>query len=306
MSKAASSRAASKLASSRGESGRTAQLGYSEQMAAMRDEAGRRRKAAKILAVLRHVLGRDEATGLSGLTVADIGCSQGFIADELAGAGAAGTLGVDIDVPGLAVAQSRFGGRVGFVCAAGEALPLPDASVDVAVFNHIYEHVVDPEAVLADVRRVLRPDGVLYLGLGNRLGVMEPHYRLPFLSYLPQGAADRYVRAFGRADHYYEQYRTRPCGGCSPAGTWSTTRCRCWPSRARSPVTTSCRGRFRGCRSRRWRRCCRCCRRTSGSRARRRCGPAAGRCASRRERCARPTAEPRPYWAFGSGAMVRG
>src|SRR4051794_25908622 len=199
----------SKAASSKEASGRTAQLAYSEQMAAMRDEAGRRRKAAKILAVLRHVLGRDDATGLAGLTVADIGCSQGFIADELAGAGAAGTIGVDIDVPGLAVAQSRFGGRVGFVCAAGEALPLPDASVDVAVFNHIYEHVVDPEAVLADVRRVLRPDGVLYLGLGNRLGVIEPHYRLPFLSYLPPAAADRYVRATGRADHYYERFRTR-------------------------------------------------------------------------------------------------
>jgi SAM-dependent methyltransferase len=189
--------------------GRTAQLAYSEQMAAMRDEAGRRRKAAKILAVLRHVLGRDEATGLTALTVADVGCSQGFIADELAAAGAARTLGLDIDVPGLAVAHSRFGDRVGFVCAAGETLPLPDASVDVAVFNHIYEHVVDPEAVLADVRRVLRPDGVLYLGLGNRLGVVEPHYRLPFLSYLPPAAADRYVRATGRANHYHERFRTR-------------------------------------------------------------------------------------------------
>ena len=186
--------------------GRTAQLAYSEQMAAMRDESARRRKAAKILAVLRHVLGRDD---LSGLRVADIGCSQGFIADELAAAGAEETYGVDIDVPGLSVAQQRFGERVRFVCAAGEALPLPAASVDVAVFNHIYEHVVDPEAVLADVRRVLRPDGVLYLGLGNRLGVMEPHYKLPFLSWLPQAPADRYVRAFGRADHYYEQYRTR-------------------------------------------------------------------------------------------------
>ena len=51
---------------------------------------------------------------------------------------------------------------------------------------------------------------MLYLGLGNRLGIIEPHYKLPFLSYLPQRAADRYVRTFGRADHYYEQYRTRP------------------------------------------------------------------------------------------------
>ncbi len=186
---------------------RTAQLAYSEQMAAMRDEEKRRRKAAKILAVLRHVLGRPD---LDGLSVLDVGCSQGFIADELAGAGATATYGVDIDVPGLAVAHSRFGDRVRFVCAAGEALPLEDGSVDVAVFNHIYEHVVDPEAVIADIKRVLKPTGVLYLGLGNRLGVVEPHYRLPFLSYLPQAAADRYVRAFGRADHYYEQYRTRP------------------------------------------------------------------------------------------------
>ena len=186
--------------------GREAQLAYSEQMAAMLDEAGRRRKAAKILAVLRHVRGLDD---LSGLTAADVGCSAGFIADELAGAGAARTYGVDIDVPGLRAARTRFGDHVQFVCAAGQALPFPDASLDVVVFNHIYEHVVDPEAVIADVKRVLKPDGVLYLGLGNRLGVIEPHYKLPFLSYLPPAAADRYVRAFGRADSYYERFRTR-------------------------------------------------------------------------------------------------
>jgi hypothetical protein len=79
----------------------------------------------------------------------------------------------------------------------------------VLVFNHIYEHVVDPDAVIADMHRVLSDDGVLYLGLGNRLGVVEPHYKLPFLSYLPPAAADRYVRAFGRADNYYERFRTR-------------------------------------------------------------------------------------------------
>ena len=186
--------------------GREAQLAYSEQMAAMLDEAGRRRKAAKILAVLRHVRGLDD---LSGLTAADVGCSAGFIADELAGAGAARTYGVDIDVPGLRAARTRFGDLVQFVCAAGEALPFPDASLDVVVFNHIYEHVVDPDAVIADVKRVLKPDGVLYLGLGNRLGIMEPHYKLPFLSYLPPPAADRDVRAFGRADSYYERFRTR-------------------------------------------------------------------------------------------------
>ena len=76
---------------------------------------------------------------------------------------------------------------------------MADGSVDVCVFNHIYEHVVDPDAVMAELHRVLADERVLYLGLGNRLGVMEPHYRLPFLSYLPRPMADRYMRVTGRA-----------------------------------------------------------------------------------------------------------
>ena len=82
-------------------------------------------------------------------------------------------------------------------------------SVDIVIFNHIYEHVVDADAVMADIRRVLRPDGVVYLGLGNRLGIMEPHYKLPFLSWLPKRIAHRYVRSTGRASNYYETFRTR-------------------------------------------------------------------------------------------------
>src|SRR5690606_12571043 len=83
---------------------RTAQLAYSELQAAMLDEDKRRRKAAKIIAVLAHFLGREKADRgeiLAGLTVGDIGCSAGFIADELAAAGASRTFGADIDVPGL-------------------------------------------------------------------------------------------------------------------------------------------------------------------------------------------------------------
>jgi SAM-dependent methyltransferase len=190
------------------------QLAYSDLQADMLDEQGRRRKAAKILAVLRHFLGVED---LSGLRALDIGCSAGFISDELRLAGAA-VIGLDIDEPGLDKARQRFGEHVDFIAAPGSAIPLPSKSVDVVVFNHIYEHVPDPDAVMAEIARVLRDEGVVYLGLGNRLGVMEPHYKLPFLSWLPRWLADRYVRLAGRADSYYEAFRTRSglrrlCGG---------------------------------------------------------------------------------------------
>ncbi|HET7762041.1 MAG TPA: class I SAM-dependent methyltransferase, partial [Phycicoccus sp.] len=186
---------------------REEQLAYSELMDKMLDEQARRKKAAKIVAVVRHALGVGD---LGGLRAVDVGCSAGFIADELALAGAR-TSGVDIDEPGLARARERFGERVDFRLARGEDLPFDDGSVDLVVLNHIYEHVVDPEAVVADIHRVLRPGGLLYLGVGHRWQVLEPHHRLPFLSWLPQDAADRYLRLAGKGEHYYEHYYT-PAG----------------------------------------------------------------------------------------------
>lgn len=186
--------------------GKPMQLAYSDLQTGMLDEAGRRRKAAKILAVLRHFLGREDLAGLRAL---DIGCSAGFISDELRLAGATVT-GLDIDEPGLEKARQRFGAHVDFVTAPGDAIPFPGKSIDIVIFNHIYEHVADLNAVIAEIRRVLKDDGVVYLGLANRLGIIEPHYRLPFLSWLPKPAAHRYIRLSGRADSYYETFQTRP------------------------------------------------------------------------------------------------
>jgi ubiquinone/menaquinone biosynthesis C-methylase UbiE len=185
---------------------REMQLAYSDLQPEMHAEAGRRKKAQKIIRVLQHYLGQDD---LSGQVVLDLGCSTGYIADELAKAGGQ-VVGVDIDEPGLAAASKRFGSGVAFLCSDGGSLPFPDDSVDLIVFNQIYEHVVDPDAVMDEIRRVLAPNGVAYLGLGNRMQVVEPHYKLPLLSWLPYGMADRYMKLAGKGEKYYERFRTRP------------------------------------------------------------------------------------------------
>ena len=184
---------------------RTPQLNYSEIQKLMLDEPSRRAKAAKMTAVIEHFLGRED---LNGLQVADIGCSGGIIADEMRSSGAC-VIGLDIDVSGLRRAQTRFGGDVDFVCASSERMPFADSSMDVMLCNHVYEHVVSQTSLFAELRRVVKPSGVIYLGLGNRFGVIEPHYRLPFLSWLPRRLAHVYVRLAGRADSYHEAFTTR-------------------------------------------------------------------------------------------------
>lgn len=143
---------------------RRPQLAYSELQTKTKDEAKRRLKAEKIAAVLQHFIGRSD---LNGLVAIDIGCSTGFTADTLRGTGCR-VVGLDIDAPGLAYAASRFGERVSFVGADGSRLPFADKSIDIVVFNHIYEHVVDPDAVLDEIRRVLRPTG--WLISASRIG----------------------------------------------------------------------------------------------------------------------------------------
>ena len=84
-------------------------------------------------------------------------------------------------------------GRIEFHLVEGPALPFPQDSFGIVVSNHVIEHVGDYPAQrehLGEIRRILRGDGVLYLATATRWLVTEPHYRLPFLSWLPRRGAD--------------------------------------------------------------------------------------------------------------------
>lgn len=50
----------------------------------------------------------------------------------------------------------------------GEALPAGDGEFDLAIIENCIDHVRDVDAVMAELRRVLAPDGVLYLTVNCR------------------------------------------------------------------------------------------------------------------------------------------
>ncbi len=85
------------------------------------------------------------------------------------------------------------------------ALPFADDSFDVVLTNHVIEHVGSEEAQrahLSELRRVLSPGGVGYLAVPNRWMLVEPHYSLPFLSWLPEAWRTPYLRAMHRGENY--------------------------------------------------------------------------------------------------------
>lgn len=112
-----------------------------------------------------------------GLTVLDLGCGSGRYARLLAQRGAARVIGVDQSADMLARAREVVHL---LVRADARALPLADASIDVAVSGLMIGDLADLDAALADAARVLRP--------GGRLVYSDLH---------PRGAGAGWVRAFG-------------------------------------------------------------------------------------------------------------
>jgi ubiquinone/menaquinone biosynthesis C-methylase UbiE len=70
------------------------------------------------------------------------------------------------DVPGFA-----------FTVADAQALPFPPACFDAVVANHMLYHVPDRPAALAEMRRVLRPNGHLYAAANGQAHMRELHDR---------------------------------------------------------------------------------------------------------------------------------
>lgn len=168
---------------------------------AILDKQRRLAKATKIRAVLADF----SRAPLSGLECLDLGCSTGYITNELA-RDFRRIAGIDTDRTALQLTER--GERSHFQRGSALSLPFRSGSFDVVLCNHVYEHVSDQQALFDEIWRVLRPGGFCYLAAGNRLKVIEPHYRLPFLSWVPRPVAHRYLRLARRGDRYLEEHLT--------------------------------------------------------------------------------------------------
>ncbi len=147
---------------------------------------------------------------LAECDVLDLGCGYGDTALALAGM-ARGVVGVE---PSRALADA----------AEQKRAALPDADdakqrlrvhhgdhgllagwpqrFDLAVMDNVFEHIAEQRAALGHVATALRPGGVLYLLVPNRLWPIEHHYQLPALGWLPLPLADRYLRWTGRGSSF--------------------------------------------------------------------------------------------------------
>ncbi|MEC5161287.1 MULTISPECIES: class I SAM-dependent methyltransferase [unclassified Janthinobacterium] len=145
-------------------------------------EAARQRFAA-IQATLLRLLGRPQRA----LAVADIGCGAGTQCRLWAQHGHQ-VHGADINAALVELGRQRAaqaGLAIDFAVASATALPWPDQSMDLCIAPELLEHVADWQGVLAELVRVLKPGGALFLSTSNRLCPRQQEFTLPMYSWYP-------------------------------------------------------------------------------------------------------------------------
>jgi 2-polyprenyl-3-methyl-5-hydroxy-6-metoxy-1,4-benzoquinol methylase len=179
------------------------QYNYSSLRPSVFNSEQRERKARTVLCVCRDFLPGVE---LSSLDVLDVGSSSGIIDNYLADH-FQNVSGIDIDEAAMTHARTTFK-KSNLHFDHGDAMQLTQAdnSMDIVLCSHVYEHVPDAGKMFDEIYRVLKPGGFCYFSGNNRLIIMEPHHRLPFLSLLPRFLAHRYMRLAGKGDFYHEKH----------------------------------------------------------------------------------------------------
>ncbi|GAB4164780.1 MAG: class I SAM-dependent methyltransferase [Roseiflexaceae bacterium] len=151
---------------------------------------------AERLAQLERVAG-----SIPGLRLLDLGAGMGGFAVAAALAGAQVVVSeynrAYCTITQLRAARHQL--HLPVYNAAGEALPLKSASVDTVVCWDVIEHVQDPDRVLGEIARVLRPGGTALVTVINRRAWIDPHYHLPGINWLPRPLAELLIERRGRS-----------------------------------------------------------------------------------------------------------
>ncbi|WP_338872285.1 class I SAM-dependent methyltransferase [Myxococcus stipitatus] len=124
--------------------------------------------------------------------VLDLACGDGHLLEMLARRGQPGLtlMGIDMSEHELAAAQERLKGAATLTLGRAQALPFPDASVDLVLSHLAFMLMDDVETVLSELHRVLKPAGRVSMVIGGgsiRSAAFDQYLRLlrPLLASLP-------------------------------------------------------------------------------------------------------------------------
>ncbi|MBC3796818.1 class I SAM-dependent methyltransferase [Acetobacterium tundrae] len=97
-------------------------------------------------------------------SILDLGCGNGNVLEKIKLKSDADLYGLDLSENMIESAKEKLGARVELKVGDAEQLPYDDNQFDIIVCNASFHHYPNPDQVLQEIHRVLKPNGTLVLG----------------------------------------------------------------------------------------------------------------------------------------------
>lgn len=113
--------------------------------------------------------------------VLDIACGEGYGSSLLA-AKALHVTGMDIDASAIESATAKYKKEnLSFIISNAEKISAPDSTFDIVVSFETLEHLQHQEAMITEIKRVLRPDGILLISTPDKKNYTDNrNYKNPY------------------------------------------------------------------------------------------------------------------------------
>lgn len=133
-------------------------------------------------------------------TIVDVGCDRGIIKRFIPPIEGAKWIGLDIDINRPDVELAKYDERI--QADFDEGLPVPDAKADIAICSHVLEHLPRPEFTMREILRLLKPGGMLLVGVPTAPKFIARLREKQFQKQLAEG-----TRVHGQHIHVFDSER---------------------------------------------------------------------------------------------------
>jgi len=128
-------------------------------------------------------------------TALDVGCAEGFFTKSVADHFGAEVWGVDLSTTALAKAHEKH--ELCVAAAEATQLPFADGAFDLVFSTEVIEHVLDPDLMLAELRRVSRGTVLVTTPVSQTEDEHEPDFTLQAEGHVSSFTPDTVGALFG-------------------------------------------------------------------------------------------------------------
>ena len=109
-----------------------------------------------------------QETKLIDPNILEVGCGEGHVLEEISSKIKTKNLfGLDPLENWLEKAKAKLGTKARLIKGFAEDLPFDNNSMDIVICSEVLEHVIDPQIVLNQLKRVIKPDGLIIVSIPN-------------------------------------------------------------------------------------------------------------------------------------------